>query len=92
VQKKPVSLKVYRSFQAEKRRRQTRQAFMGLAHELAETTDLAGYVLVAIDNEGEAQVHYDCGPVKPAILPAYVQEALSRIVNDQRDGQEGTSF
>lgn len=89
MQKKPVSLKVYRSFQAEKRRRETRQAFLALAHELSKTTDLAGFVLVAIDADGEAQVHYDCGPVKPAVLPAYVQEALARTVNDQRDGQEG---
>lgn len=92
MKKKPVSLKVYRSFHAEKKRRETRQAFMGLAQELSKTTDLAGYVLVVIDTEGEAQVHYDCGPVKPAVLPSYVQEVLSRTVNDQNEGQEGASF
>lgn len=55
---------------------------------MADHPDLAGYVIITIDNEGEAAVHYDCGPVKPALLPAYVHETLSRFVHDNAEEQE----
>lgn len=54
---------------------------------MADHPDLAGFVIVTFDSEGEATVHYDCGPVKPALLPTYVQEALVRKVYED-DSQE----
>jgi len=89
VEKEPVKLKVIRSFRAEKQRREMRASMKAWAESLSKNPDLAGFVLLTIDSEGEAEVHYECGPVKPAVLPAYVQEALSRFVNDAGDGQEG---
>ena len=89
MEKEPVKLKVIRSFRAEKQRREMRASMKAWAESLSKNPDLAGFVLLTIDSEGEAEVHYECGPVKPAVLPAYVQEALSRFVNDAGDGQEG---
>ncbi|WP_339084743.1 hypothetical protein [Hyphomicrobium sp. ghe19] len=54
---------------------------------MADHPDLAGYVIVTFDSEGETVVHYDCGPIKPVLLPACVGEALSRKVWEQ-DSQE----
>lgn len=89
MEKAPVKLSVVRSYKAEKQRKEVRASMKTWAEVLAQHPDLAGFVILTIDSEGEAEVHYECGPVKPAVLPAYVHEALSRFINEMSDGQEG---
>ncbi|WP_291162305.1 hypothetical protein [Hyphomicrobium sp.] len=90
MQKKPVSLKVYRNFQDKKRRAKLKAELQEAAKFASEMPELAGYVVIAINQKGECGTLFDAGPILPAVLPAYVQEMLQRAVYSDPEEAEFT--
>lgn len=83
-----VKLRVVRSFREKQQRAQLRKDFKACAEALAEYPDIAGYVVVAIKEDGDCDALFDCGPVAPAALPAHIQAMLQKAVKQAAEEQE----
>jgi hypothetical protein len=82
--KRPVKFSTVANREKEEYARQTRAALFKSCRAAIDQTedDIAGYVLVVWDDEGNMRSSYDTtrGPIRPPLVPTLASDALNRHV------------
>jgi hypothetical protein len=90
---KPVKLSVHRNKIEAQRRKELKKEFRECAKAICGNPELAGYVIVGFDRNGNFESHWDTGKLFPRLyLPAMVQTHLTASVNAYVDAGERDDF
>lgn len=86
--KKLIQLSVIKNRRAEEALTSLRADLKSVMETALKAPDMEGYVVIIMRENGESDVNYASGSMKPGWLPAYVQDQLSIAINETRETED----